>query len=173
MANTYISIGSTTVGSGGASSISFSSIPSTYTDLILFLSLRNDSAGAVGRTVNVTFNGSTSGYSYRMIEHTGTNIYTGSGTSASSLPLAVSIGPAATSNVFSNTFIYIPNYAGSKNKAVSSDDTMENDSSSIYSHVVRGMWSNTNAITSINLVNDNASNFTQYSTAYLYGIKNS
>ena len=41
MATTYTLISSVTVGSGGAASIEFTSIPSTYTDLVLKLSARS------------------------------------------------------------------------------------------------------------------------------------
>ena len=53
MANTYTLISSVTVGSGGASSIDFTSIPATYTDLCLVWSGR--SAGSDVDT-KITFN---------------------------------------------------------------------------------------------------------------------
>ena len=37
MANTYVAIATVTVGSGGAASIDFTSIPATYTDLVVKL----------------------------------------------------------------------------------------------------------------------------------------
>jgi len=40
MANTYTLIASSTVGSGGAATVSFSSITATYTDLCLLASVR-------------------------------------------------------------------------------------------------------------------------------------
>ena len=174
MAATHSFIASYTVGSGGVATITFSSIPQTYTDLLLLLSLRNDSAGAVGRTVNLTVNSNTSNYSYKMIESTGSTTYNGTGTNSSSYPAAVSVGPSATSNIFSNSSVYITNYAGSKYKAFFSNDVMENSSATaVYNHLTSGLWGNTSAISSISMVNDNGSNFVQYSTAYLYGIKNS
>ena len=64
MPNTFTLIASSTVGAGGASSIDFTSIPSTYTDLCLKVSARST---ATDTNVNmyVKFNGSTSGYSGR------------------------------------------------------------------------------------------------------------
>ena len=56
MANTYTLIASNTVGSGGAASISFSSIPSTYTDLLVKISTR-DNTGSFNDML-LTFNGS-------------------------------------------------------------------------------------------------------------------
>lgn len=46
MMATYIKIGSVEVGAGGASSIDFSSIPATYTDLVLKMSARVSTGGA-------------------------------------------------------------------------------------------------------------------------------
>ena len=45
MADTYTLISSVTVGAGGASSIDFTSIPATYTDLLVKFSLRTDFNG--------------------------------------------------------------------------------------------------------------------------------
>jgi hypothetical protein len=42
MANTYEAIATVTVGSGGATDIEFTSIPGTYTDLLIKSSLRSD-----------------------------------------------------------------------------------------------------------------------------------
>ena len=65
MPNTFELISSTVVGAGGAADITFSSIPSTYTDLIVKLSTRQDGS-AIGYQFGIRFNGSTSGYSRRL-----------------------------------------------------------------------------------------------------------
>ena len=44
MAETYNRIGSVTVGSGGASTITFSNIPQTYTDLVVKFSMKSTTA---------------------------------------------------------------------------------------------------------------------------------
>ena len=48
MANTYTLIASSTAGSGGAAYIEFTSIPNTYTDLLVMLSLRTAGGGGGG-----------------------------------------------------------------------------------------------------------------------------
>ena len=48
MATTYKAISTVTVGSGGAASITFSSIPATYTDLVLKISGRHDTSSDQG-----------------------------------------------------------------------------------------------------------------------------
>ena len=59
MANpTMTLIASNTVGSGGVASVTFSSIPATYTDLILKSSSR-DTTTSVSAQINIQFNGDT------------------------------------------------------------------------------------------------------------------
>jgi len=59
---TYTLISSVTVGSGGAATMQFNSIPSTYTDLVLSFSTR-DTVSQNGANIKITFNSSSSGYS--------------------------------------------------------------------------------------------------------------
>jgi hypothetical protein len=167
MANTYVAIATVTVGSGGAATISFSSIPATYTDLLLKVSARTDQA-SVTSEINVTFNGSTSSISLR-------GLY-GNGSAAGSQTLTrhpiLGTGSTATTSTFGNSEIYIPNYAGSNNKSSSSDAVAESNTTTVFSYLNAALWSNTAAITSVTLTPDSG-NFAQYSTATLYGIKNS
>lgn len=62
MANTYTLISSNTLTSSAAS-VTFSSIPATYTDLVLRISSRTDAAGATA-TVAAQFNGDTTSANY-------------------------------------------------------------------------------------------------------------
>jgi hypothetical protein len=173
MANTYTLISSVTVGSGGASSIAFSSIPSTYTDLCLEVSLRTVVAGDWNDNL-IKFNSSTSSFTNKYIYGNGTNAYSGSNAYAGSGGyFGGAPGSTATANAFSNGLIYIPNYAGSNYKFYSSDNGAETKATTAYLHLLSGIWSNTSAINSITLVTDNGQNYAQYSVASLYGIKNS
>lgn len=173
MANTYTLINSVTVGAGGASSIAFSSIPSTYTDLYLEVSLRGAVAGTWADNL-IKFNSSTSNFTNKYIygngatANPGSNAYSGSGGYFGGAP-----GSTNTANTFSNGGIYIPNYAGSNYKSYSSDNAAEANVTTAYLHLIAGLWSDTSAINSITLVTDNGTNYAQYTTAYLYGIKNS
>ena len=165
MANTYVQIGSTvTVGSGGAATIDFTSIPSTYTDLVIKLSGRYSASAFDGHYI--AFNGSILTFSGRYL--------LGSGSAASSGSLARYLGTingsSSTANTFTSTEIYIPNYAGSTNKSFSSDNVTENNATESYANLVAGLWATTSAITSIS-ISLPTGNFVQYSTASLYGIK--
>ena len=77
----------------------------------------------------------------------------------------------ATASTFGNAEIYIPNYASSNNKSVSADFVSETNAADAIFGLTAGLWANTSAITSIKLTP--AAAFAQYSTATLYGIKNS
>ena len=172
MANTYAPISSVTVGSGGASSIDFTNIPNNYTDLIVKLSGR-DNRSANGTDVYIGFNSSTANLSMRRLYGDGSAPYS---SNASTGNIGIESAATATSSTFGNIEVYIPNYAGSNYKSYSADGVSENNASSAGSAFVQitaGLWSSTSAITSINITPVSGNSFVQYSTAYLYGIKNS
>ena len=172
MPTTYKAIATVTVGSGGANTIVFSSIPATYTDLELKVSVRSSRNAGAHSGLYIKFNTSTTGYSFRWLEVNDTNVRS---TNNSSQLAATINQDTDTASTFSNLSIYIPNYAGSNNKSLSIDEVAENNSSSTYQlGMMAGLWSNTAAITDITLTAENGSfDFKQYSTATLYGIKNS
>jgi hypothetical protein len=162
---TFTQIGSAvTVGSGGAASIDFTSIPATYTDLVIKISARTNTTTP---NIMITLNGSTSSFTNKVLY--------GTGSSAASTSYArfVAYGSMSTdtSSTFGNSEIYLPNYAGSTNKSFSSDAVHENNATAANAGISAGLWSNTSAITSISLAPDSGS-FVQYSTAYLYGVSN-
>jgi hypothetical protein len=174
MANTFVKIAAVTVGAGGAANIDFTSIPSTYTDLCVKVSSRTNLADTE-EFLRLEFNGSGgTAYSYR-------NVY-GNGSAAVSLNASgaanvlyggITNASLSTSNTFSNCDIYIPNYAGSNNKSFSGDLVNEQNATKAFAMLVAGLWANTSAITSLKLTPSNAGTLVQYTTATLYGIKNS
>jgi hypothetical protein len=167
--NTYTKIASTTVGVLGASSITFSSIPSTYTDLVIKSSLRDSTASLANAGIRVIFNGSGAGYTMRSLYGNGFSGYSINETSASWVRVGQTPAATATSNTFSNDEIYIANYLTSNNKSVSADSVMENNATESYAYLVAGLWANSAAITSITL-QSNSTSWVQYSSATLYGI---
>jgi hypothetical protein len=171
--DTFIKIASVTVGAGGASSIDFTSIPSTYTDLVCKVSARVGSTGFDYDWINMKLNSSTSGYTVRALYNGAGTVasFTTSGTATMQQISTVDTGNA-TANTFANLEFYIPNYAGSNNKSLSMDAVTETNSANGSNYLGAGLWSNSAAITSISIIGANAS-FVQYSTAVLYGIKNS
>ena len=170
MANTYIAIATVEVGAGGAANIEFTSIPQTYTDLIIKLSLR-DSYNSSRGALYVTFNSNTSSYSWRELRDNDGSAQSTNASAQSSLDAGRGVGDTATANTFSSTEIYIPNYASNNNKSVSIDNVTENNNTIYYSNLTAGLWANSAAITSIKI--EPSQGWLQYSTATLYGIKNS
>jgi hypothetical protein len=180
MANTYTLIASSTVGSGGAADIEFTSIPSTYTDLSLVLSTRSSRNTATGTSIYIAFNNNNSAiYTYRNLYGQGTGAYSETQASGTNLNTRGKAGFTSQDNNTASTFgsasIYIPNYAGSAYKSYSSDFAQENNSATDnLLGIVAGLFSDTTAISSIKITAYQGADFNlqQYSTAYLYGISN-
>jgi hypothetical protein len=176
MANTFRKIQTVTVGSGGASSIDFTNIPQTFTDLKIVLSGRMATGGQIYCDIGAYFNGSTSGYSTAIVTYTnsGTSAATSStGSQAKAVWFSEAAGSTATSGVFGSGEMYIPNYRSSNQKIWSNEAVNENNGTAGNLILSNGLWANTAAITSISLFGDNpAGNFAQYTTATLYGISN-
>jgi hypothetical protein len=172
-----VAIQTVTVPSGGAASIEFTDIPQTYTDLKLVLSSRKASGSETYEAIWMTFNDATNRYYEILLYNAGGGA--GSASHQNSLArlewLAGGTGGGATASTFGNSEIYIPNYTSSVGKSVSGDWVSESNSSSPWQGLSAGLWDPTSnaAITSIKLFHSTAGNFAQYSTATLYGIKNS
>lgn len=175
MANTYTLIASSTVGAGGTASIDFSSIPQTYTDLCLKVSMRNTIA-ATYSVPSFRLNGSTSSiYSQRRLLGSGSGSSSNADNNTSYGLLAIGQAATSTSNTFGNYELYLPNYTSSNNKSWSIDQVSENNGTEAYAVLWAGIWASTNAINQITIQDATgaAGNIVQYSTFYLYGIKNS
>ena len=165
MASTYELIASVTVGSGGASSIDFTSIPATYTDLVLKASLRSE--GNFNWTY-IAFNGSSANFTEKRLYGSGSATGSQSDTGNNAF---LQDQDGYTASTFSNGEIYIPNYAGSAYKSFSVDTVQENNATGAFAFLTAGLWSSTSAINQITITPDTA-DIAQYSTAYLYGVKN-
>jgi hypothetical protein len=168
MANTYILIASVTVGSGGSSTVDFTSIPQTYTDLLL----KNTANGNDLNVLRIRYNStSASDYEQKVLRGGGTSTpdsfsNTGWDTLTNFSPGYINDG----AYYFGSNEYYIPNYTGSTVKTFSGDSVTESNASTAYAILYAGVLNNTSAITSINLFAQSG-NFNQHSTFYLYGIK--
>jgi len=170
MATTFTKIASVTVGSGGSATMSFTSIPSTYTDLIIKTSIRTTRNTGDASSISITLNGSTSSRSSRPLYGNGSSAFSYTDTILEGGFAAQNTG--TTASVFSSHDYYLPNYTGSTNKSISIDSVHENNATTAYSLLNAALWSNTAVVTSITL-ECLTFNFAEYSTATLYGIKNS
>ena len=173
MPNTFIKIQTITVGSGGAANIEFTSIPQTYTDLKLVLSLQDAyPAGFLGNHLRINGNSSSIYYTSRL-GGDGSSVFA-SNASGTKAEMAVSDG-SSIANIFASIEIYFPNYTTAQNKSYTSDSVSEQNATQAYSVLYAGLALDTSAITSITILPEPASptKFSQYSTATLYGIKSS
>lgn len=165
MANTFTFIASSTVGSGGASSVTFSSISTAFTDLKVYCSTRNTTTG---NAFYIKPNGSTSNISNIRLYASNATVTSFSGTDL----FAYMNRSSYTANTFDNTEIYIPNYRSANFKPISVENTTETNGTTTEFALMGALWSNTSAITSLEFA-PTSGTFDQYTSFYLYGIKNS
>ena len=170
MPTTMNLIAKQTVGSGGAASVTFSSIPQTFTDLKVVCSAR----ASADMTYAVTFNGSATSYSGISLRGSGAATASYSTTAYAYGSTAVGLGYVNNvASTFTNCEIYIPNYTSSNNKSFSADNVQEqNTASPVYANLTAGLWSNSAAITSVGLKTESGT-FTEFSEFTLYGISSS
>lgn len=175
MPNTYTLISSNVLASSAAS-VTFSAIPSTYTDLVLTMSVRSDRANVADGLFFKFNSDTTSVYSstYLSVNNSSSVVGSGRGTGTSNdVFYYYTDGGNATSNTFSNTELYIPSYTASQNKPLSLTSMAEGNTAAFSMGANAGLWRNTAAITSINIVSFVGANFLTDSSFYLYGISKS
>jgi hypothetical protein len=171
MANTYALIKKVTVESASVANVEFTSVPNTYTDLLVKISVRTN-VNSLFWGWRMTFNSSASSYSGKTLSGNGSSVSSSNQTS----PWAGSINANnSTSSTFSNIEVYIPNYTSSNYKIYSIDGVTENNATTAELHLDAGLWSDTSAITTIKFDATGAtpSDLVQLTNIYLYGIKNS
>ena len=170
--STYTLISSQVLGSSAAS-VTFSSIPQTYKDLVLRVSARSDYSGAASTPLKVIVNSVSTGTQY-----SDTRIV-GNGSSASSsndtnspywyLQFGVTAAGSVTSNVFASGELYIPNYTSSANKPMSLTFALEDNSSSSVLGAYAMLDRTTSAVSQLD-ISPSSGNFITGSSFYLYGI---
>jgi hypothetical protein len=151
-----------------AASIEFTSIPQTFTDLVILVSGRTTGAG-VSQDLFARFNGdSGANYTMRRLIGNGASASSDSNTADGVVRLGQVCASGATANTFGNTASYIPNYTGSTSKSVSSDSVLENNATTAFQFIIAGIYTPTTAISSVTLLSFD--NFAIGSTASLYGV---
>jgi len=170
MANTYILISSNVLGSAAAS-VTFSSIPATYTDLVLRASARSSVAGVFTNLIT-TFNSDTTqaNYTHTYLNAQSSSTYSGRGNETVNDALT---GNDATANTFSSFEYYIPSYTASQFKPFSIISNIENNSSTNWAiTAVAYQYRSNTAISTFKVAPPGGENFVSGSSFYLYGIKN-
>jgi hypothetical protein len=175
MANTYVAIAKTVLTTTQAT-ITFSSIPSSYTDLIVVCSARNSRSDIAISAMNLKFNNTEgTAYSFTKLTVTGlTSSTVGSAraTATSSISDIYITTAAGTADTFNSVEIYIPNYSGATNKLASISSNTERNTANAYTAQIAGLFSDTTAISRIDLT-AGGYDFVAGSRFDLYGIKNS
>lgn len=158
--STYTPIATTTLGSAAAS-YTFSSIPSTYTDLVLIANISSSSASA-GVNGSIRLNGDTgSNYSETALEGDGSTASSFRNSSQTSIPYMMVYGTDPGTQI-----LHFQNYSNSTTyKTVLARENF----ASGYLRAVVGLWRSTSAINSIELIAGSV-NFASGSTFTLYGI---
>lgn len=175
LATTYTLISSNTL-SASAASVTFSSIPSTYTDLCLKISARTDDA-LLGVHIRMTIdNNASTNYAGTRLYGTGAAAFSArysTGSNTYWLAYDAAEGTSATTSTFTNSEIYLPNYAVSGNKIASMFDVTETNAANTNMDLVASLFTGTTTISSFILTSNSGGNFVSGSSFYLYGIKNS
>ena len=169
--NSYESIATVTVGAGGSSSITFSSIPGTYKHLQVRGIARLNGANFYDQAILRFNSDSGSNYSWHYLEGYNTSVAAaGAATQTSISEYYMATGSTATANVFGAIVLDILDYADTnKYKTTRSLAGLDSNTAGGALQLASGSWRNTAAITSITF--SSGTNFQQYSTLALYGIK--
>jgi len=171
-ATSYESIATVTVGSGGSSTVSFTSIPATYKHL----QLRGIARTTTAERINLTFNSDT-GSNYSMHRLVGNG--SAASASAQSAQSAMWIGSgydgvSQTANTFTAFIIDILDYTSTtKTKTLRALDGLDKNGSGGIEFSSGGWFKTPEAITSISMSIQSGTSFAQYTQFGLYGIRGS
>ena len=160
MASTYTPIQTTTLGSAQAS-YTFSSIPSTYTDVILVVQGTLGTTGTQGACIRV--NGDTAtNYSCTQLDGDGTSAASYRETSTTYLNIGVLAGTRQGNSIFQ-----FQNYA---NTTTYKTILARGNDGGGYVRAAVGLWRSTASINSITLMNPGSATYQAGTTLTLYGI---
>ena len=169
----YDSIATVTVGAGGAASITFSSIPATYTHLQLRATMRTSDTGSYAADIVIQFNSDTgTNYSNHILYGNGSSAGSGGASSQSKNYTIFTSTAIAGSSFFGAAVVDVLDYANTnKYKTIRSLSGADYNNTNGQVRFGSSVWLNTNAINTITLTDYVRTNFAQYSSFALYGIK--
>ena len=171
--NSYESIATVTVGSGGSANVEFTSIPSTFKHLQIRAIGKAINTTAIAKDILLQFNSDTgNNYSRHLLAGDGSTAYAGAGTSTNHITIGTFPDNNFGASFFAPFVTDILDYTDTnKYTTVRSLGGYEvNDATYSGVRYLSGNWRNTNAITSIKIYIDDR-NIDQYSSFALYGIK--
>lgn len=167
----FESIATVTVGSGGATDITFSTIPSTFQHLQL-RGITKTGEAVTASNLGIRLNGSSTGYAYHYLVGDGGSAYSGAATSATQGLGGLASGTSASSTIFGAQIFDILDYANT-NKTTTVRALAGLDLNGVGGRIefVSSLWNNTAAVTSVTIRSFGGQNLQQYSHFALYGIK--
>ena len=173
-ATAYESIATVTVGSGGSSSIDFTSIPATYTHLQIRGILRTTETGATydGNLVRMRFNSDTgANYTMHAVVGYGSGVFADAAANVAYMEFARTAINGNSASMFAAAVVDILDYKDTnKFKTARTLSGVElNGGGRIY--LSSNLWRSTSAITDIKIYPSSTFSFVQYSQFALYGIK--
>jgi hypothetical protein len=162
MASTYEKIATSTVSGTSTSTVTFSSISSSYTDIVMIIT-----GGCDGGSLRMQFNSDTgSNYSVTILAGTGS---AANSTRQSSQNAILIAGIYAGNTVNSNTITQIQNYSNSTTYKTS---LSRNNDAAGETNASVGLWRNTSAITALSMTAINGTGtWLNGSKVTIYGIK--
>jgi hypothetical protein len=165
--NTYVALATSTLGSAAAS-VTFSSIPATYTDLVLVL---QPASTTFADNIGLNFNSDTgSNYSSTNLSGNGAGGAASGGRAASPyIQVTNIIGTTGTLGAMTST-IHIMNYANTTTYKTVLSRTGQLGATYNGNEVIVSLWRNTAAINTIVIKQSGSPNFITGSTFSLYGI---
>ena len=170
--NSYESIATTTVGSGGSSTVTFSSIPSGFEHLQIRAIARLSQA-TTDENALIRFNSDTSSnYNSHYLFGDGNSAAAGGGASSTTMLAFRLTGSSSGANIFGVGVMDILDYDNTNKNKVARTITGHDQNGSGFVFYWSGLWRSTNAITSIDITTTSSS-FVEYSQFALYGIKGS
>jgi hypothetical protein len=155
---------------GVAASIEFTAIPQDGTDLVVLIGVRCSGAFTFV-SGGLIINSAAADTSWRRLSGNGSSPSIGSATAQTDYYFGEIPANNATSNVYSNSLVYIPNYTGSQQKSISSDSVTENNATLGDQIIVAGLCTKTAAVTSLTVrVYGGSASLNTGSTVSLYKI---
>jgi hypothetical protein len=176
--STFDSIQTVTVGVGGQADITFSSIPSTYKHLqVRYTAQSNRGTYGIDNS-KITINSDTgSNYSFHILNGDGAGAFSSGSASQTFIKSGDrDLATTTSTNIFGVGIIDFLDYTNTNKYKTTRTLSGEDINGTIAGFgggisLASGLWMNTAAITSIKLVPQNGTLYTQYSSFALYGIR--
>lgn len=172
--NSFESIATYTVGSGGSSTITFSSIPSTYKHLQMRYIARDTTATNDVSGIVLRFNSdSGTNYTRHYLIGDGSSASAGAATNSTSIVGGLVVGGGMTASAFAAAIIDVLDYTDTnkyKTYRVLTGNSTNSSTTKDYVDFESALWRSTSAVTSITITLPSG-NYAQYSHFALYGIK--